>query len=166
MVPSGEAKHACTVQSALGWWSYRIIDGRKCWYEGKPRLSKSSLEWLLETSSRPISIKVVAWPAQAASDPMNAQALAPPDPITFDELWRARVEWSLVNSDRVFVECKHGRPESPNIDLLRALCSRVDPSLNQLTGGLLGSRRWIAARAGTPGPANKVVRPDVLPEHC
>src|SRR5215467_5737684 len=27
------------------WWSYRIIDGQKCWYEGKPGLSKSLLQW-------------------------------------------------------------------------------------------------------------------------
>jgi hypothetical protein len=29
----------------LGHWSWRMIDGRKCWYEGKPLLSKSLLEW-------------------------------------------------------------------------------------------------------------------------
>ena len=30
---------------ARSYWSYRLIDGRKCWYEGKPMLSKSSLHW-------------------------------------------------------------------------------------------------------------------------
>ncbi len=28
-----------------GQWYYRLIDGRKCWYEGKPMLPKSSLRW-------------------------------------------------------------------------------------------------------------------------
>ena len=28
-----------------GHWSYRNIDGRKCWYQGKPMLPKSSLHW-------------------------------------------------------------------------------------------------------------------------
>lgn len=28
-----------------GSWYYRLIDGRKCWYEGKPMLPKSSLHW-------------------------------------------------------------------------------------------------------------------------
>jgi len=30
---------------ARTYWSYRLIDGRKCWYEGKPMLSKSLLHW-------------------------------------------------------------------------------------------------------------------------
>jgi hypothetical protein len=33
------------------WWSYRLIDGRKCWYEGKPGLSKSLLEWPAQAKS-------------------------------------------------------------------------------------------------------------------
>ena len=28
-----------------GHWSYRIIDGRKCWYQGKAMISKSLLHW-------------------------------------------------------------------------------------------------------------------------
>jgi len=27
------------------YWSYRLIEGRKCWYEGKQRISKSLLHW-------------------------------------------------------------------------------------------------------------------------
>jgi hypothetical protein len=49
-----EAKQQCSAavpSSSHGrWWSYRLIDGRKCWYEGKPGLSKSLLEWPSETS--------------------------------------------------------------------------------------------------------------------
>jgi hypothetical protein len=28
-----------------GHWSYRIIDGRKCWYQGRKMISKSLLQW-------------------------------------------------------------------------------------------------------------------------
>jgi hypothetical protein len=28
-----------------GHWSYRLIEGRKCWYEGKAMLPKSALRW-------------------------------------------------------------------------------------------------------------------------
>jgi hypothetical protein len=35
-----------------GHWSYRLIDGRKCWYEGDNNLSKSLLHWPDETSAR------------------------------------------------------------------------------------------------------------------
>ena len=26
-------------------WTYRLIDGRKCWYEGESKISKSLLQW-------------------------------------------------------------------------------------------------------------------------
>jgi hypothetical protein len=97
-VPNAQAKQQCNLAMPSnlhsGWWSYRIIDGRKCWYEGKLGLSKSLLEWPSETSSRPTSNEEFARapPSKNSGDPMNAQALAPPDPITFDELWRARVD--------------------------------------------------------------------------
>lgn len=32
-----------------GHWYYRLIDGRKCWYQGKPMMPKSALHWPKET---------------------------------------------------------------------------------------------------------------------
>jgi hypothetical protein len=29
-----------------GYWTWRLIDGRKCWYEGKPGMSKDNLRWI------------------------------------------------------------------------------------------------------------------------
>jgi hypothetical protein len=46
--PDAQAKQECRAEIPArqhGYWSYRLIDGRKCWYEGKPGLSKSLLEW-------------------------------------------------------------------------------------------------------------------------
>jgi hypothetical protein len=42
-----EAKQCSTERppNARSYWSYRLIDGRKCWYEGKQLLSKSLLHW-------------------------------------------------------------------------------------------------------------------------
>jgi hypothetical protein len=42
-----QAKQCSTERpsDARSYWSYRLIDGRKCWYEGKPMLSKSLLHW-------------------------------------------------------------------------------------------------------------------------
>jgi len=97
-VPHAQAKQQCNIAMPSnlhsGWWSYRIIDGRKCWYEGKPGLSKSLLEWSTETSSRRPSNEefAKAAPTENSSNPMDAQASAPTDLITFDVLWRARVE--------------------------------------------------------------------------
>ena len=38
--------------NARSYWSYRLIDGRKCWYEGKPMLSKSLLHWPKSRTAR------------------------------------------------------------------------------------------------------------------
>jgi hypothetical protein len=42
-----QAKQCSTERppNARSYWSYRLIDGRKCWYEGQPLLSKSLLHW-------------------------------------------------------------------------------------------------------------------------
>ena len=48
VVPNAQAKQQCSAampSNSHGYWSWRLVDGRKCWYEGKPMLSKSSLEW-------------------------------------------------------------------------------------------------------------------------
>lgn len=37
--------------NARTYWSYRLIDGRKCWYQGKPMLAKSQLQWPTSRSS-------------------------------------------------------------------------------------------------------------------
>ena len=48
-MPEVEAKQQCSAAMPSNqngkWWSYRLIDGRKCWYEGKPGYSKALLEW-------------------------------------------------------------------------------------------------------------------------
>ena len=73
-----------------GYWSYRLIDGHKCWYEGKPMLSKSLLHWPARAQAR------AGAEAEAARDfrdkpgpPMDANALAPDDADTFEARWRA-----------------------------------------------------------------------------
>lgn len=77
------------------WWSYRLIDGRKCWYAGKPMLSKSLLEWPTEVTSEPgsrgeASGVVMAKPSKPGN-PLDARALALKDFDTFEERWRARI---------------------------------------------------------------------------
>jgi hypothetical protein len=91
------AKQSCSAAMPANqhgqWWSYRLIDGRKCWYEGKPGLSKSLLEWPAQASDKPAPNAEVASPLPAKPDnPLNSQAWAPSDSDTFEALWRARVE--------------------------------------------------------------------------
>jgi hypothetical protein len=96
VVPNAQAKQQCSAampSNPHGYWSWRLIDGRKCWYEGKPMLSKSSLEWPALASAQPDSNGEIASAlTEKSSNPLNSQASAPIDLITFDVLWRARVE--------------------------------------------------------------------------
>jgi len=46
-IQTAEAKE-CNValpSSPQGHWSYRLIDGRKCWYQGENNFPKSLLQW-------------------------------------------------------------------------------------------------------------------------
>jgi hypothetical protein len=77
------------------WWSYRLIDGRKCWYEGKPMLSKSSLEWPKASSEQSSPAAQVMPAAETATNPLDAQAWAPEEAENFEARWRARVQEEL-----------------------------------------------------------------------
>jgi hypothetical protein len=92
---AAQAKQSCSVAppSGRGYWSWRLVDGRKCWYEGKPMLSKSMLEWPTPAETAPKSRRELARvPEGNASDPLDAQAYAPNESATFDALWRDRIE--------------------------------------------------------------------------
>jgi hypothetical protein len=79
------------------WWSYRLIDGRKCWYEGKPMLSKSALEWSRHASAKPEFTEALASVrTEKPSNPTSPQARAPTDVDSFDARWRARIEQAFL----------------------------------------------------------------------
>jgi hypothetical protein len=89
------AKQQCSASmpaNSHGYWSWRLIDGRKCWYEGKPMLSKSSLEWPAQPKARLDSNEELASAlTEKPGNPLDSQARAT-ESETFDALWRARVE--------------------------------------------------------------------------
>src|ERR1700756_1445049 len=95
-MPTALAKQQCssaaTPSHTHGFWSWRLIDGRKCWYEGKPGLSKSLLEWPAQASVQTASDgEPASSPTERPSNPLDSQAWAP-TAETFEALWRARVE--------------------------------------------------------------------------
>lgn len=127
-MPEAEAKQHCSAakpSSSNGtWWSYRLIDGRKCWYAGKPGLSKDLLEWPKTAaaepstrspreSTRPSRRDVASAISGQRGNPLDSQAWAQKEavapwvpqeavqartpnyvPETFDALWTARI-WLL-----------------------------------------------------------------------
>ena len=72
-------------------WTYRIIDGRKCWYEGRHMISKSLLHWPAQPQLLPVSDREPARVLRATREnPMASQARVPDDPDSFEARWRAR----------------------------------------------------------------------------
>jgi hypothetical protein len=95
-MPNAQAKQCSAAKPSNPhgqWWSYRLIDGRKCWYEGKPMLSKSLLEWPKVASAQRVSNeKVKSVVMQKPANPLDAQARALQDSDTFEARWRERVD--------------------------------------------------------------------------
>lgn len=77
-------------RDARGHWSWREIDGRRCWYEGKPGVSKSLLEWPEQTPVQTDSAAPEAGATEKRDDPLDAQASMPKDDDSFEARWRAR----------------------------------------------------------------------------
>jgi hypothetical protein len=92
-MPMAQAKE-CSVEMPAKphgqWWSYRIIDGRKCWYEGKPMLPKSALHWPARAPARSDSRRDAASVSTEKSNDLADTCCWPPleDSNTFEERWR------------------------------------------------------------------------------
>ena len=75
---TAQAKQQCSVRAGHhGYWSWRMIDGRKCWYEGKPMISRSSLQWP-ELQPAP-KRELATAPTEKRGNPLDAQAYMPND---------------------------------------------------------------------------------------
>ena len=85
--------------NATAYWSWRLIDGRKCWYAGKAVIAKSSLRWAAMAPAQPkadaapviVATAPIVVATEKRSDPMDAQARMLDADNTFEARWRARV---------------------------------------------------------------------------
>jgi hypothetical protein len=98
LMPTGVANAKameCSVarpSSAQGYWSWRLIDGRKCWYAGKTMVAKSLLQWPAKASvqAKADTTPVPVTPTEKRSDPLDAQARLLDYANSFEARWRAR----------------------------------------------------------------------------
>jgi hypothetical protein len=104
LVPTGGANAKaveCSVargSHTQGYWSWRLIDGRKCWYLGKTMISKSLLQWPAKVSVQakadpkpvPVTVVPVTVVTGNLSDPLDAQARMLDYANSFEARWRAR----------------------------------------------------------------------------
>ena len=72
LISSGASATEC--QSSPGhdgkWWSYRIVDSKRCWYQGRPGRSKDLLHWAKQSPP----------PVVTRPDPGDSPPPAPPVP--------------------------------------------------------------------------------------
>ena len=127
-IPTAEAGERCSEAMPLNkqghWWSYRLIDGRKCWYEGKPGLSKSLLEWPKEASAQPASDEeITIGVPEKPRTPLNSQAWAPDsqtwaptDPDTFETRWRATGAIETRAPPEEAASVTDASPATPEVD--------------------------------------------------
>ena len=104
LMPTGVANAKaveCSVarpSSTQAYWSWRLIDGRKCWYAGKTMISKSLLQWPAKVSVQakadpkpvPVTVVPVTVVTGKLSDPLEAQARMLEYANSFEARWRAR----------------------------------------------------------------------------
>ena len=92
-----EAKQcsAALPSNPQGHWSYRLIDGRKCWYEGENNFPKSLLQWPEQNSALSAFGKAEPRPEQEPL-PAVTQTMSPhaeptnqSDSESFEARWRA-----------------------------------------------------------------------------
>ena len=69
-VPAGRTGH----------WYYRIIDGRKCWYQGKPMLPKTSLHWPKDPPVVEADAVTPEIDVRPTTDGRNISSSSAPDP--------------------------------------------------------------------------------------
>ena len=85
----------CSIErpsNARSFWSYRLIDGRKCWYEGKPMMPKSVLYWPPAEPAEAENQKQEPTAVSASRlNLLDAQASMSEDSISFEARWRARI---------------------------------------------------------------------------
>jgi hypothetical protein len=69
-----------------GSWYYRMVDGRKCWYQGKGLIPKTELYWAAPSLAN-AQAKMTSAPTLAIAVP-EAQKHADPDDGSFASRWR------------------------------------------------------------------------------
>ena len=87
---------AAEAQSRTAYWSWRIIDGKRCWYPGRPGMSKANLHWPTATVGQ-----------RGPAEPDSAFAAAvesDTDPSTCPHVWRHEELFGLRSHHQLLVD--------------------------------------------------------------
>jgi hypothetical protein len=70
-----------------GYWSWRIIDGKRCWYLGRAGMDKANLQW---PKSAPAPLSLDRTPDQVSPETYSAKAQSyspKPEELSFEQRW-------------------------------------------------------------------------------
>jgi hypothetical protein len=70
-----------------GYWSWRIIDGKRCWYPGRPGMEKANLQWP-KSAPAPQSVDRTSDQVSSEAYSAKAQSYSPkPEELSFEQRW-------------------------------------------------------------------------------
>jgi hypothetical protein len=81
-----------------GHWSYRLIDGRKCWYEGENNFPKSLLQWPEQNSALSAFGKAERDPKEQPLAPVTQTERVRAAPNGLPEFESFEARWRAVES--------------------------------------------------------------------
>jgi hypothetical protein len=69
-----------------GYWSWRVIDGKRCWYPGRAGMDKANLQW--PKSAQPLSVDRTSDQVSPETYSAKAQSYSPkPEELSFEQRW-------------------------------------------------------------------------------
>ena len=90
--PTANASIECKAKvppAAKEYWSWRLIDGKRCWYPGRPGMDKANLRWAQSEPAREAGeedqLEGVRNFAPPKANPPNFSQ--PNDELSFTERW-------------------------------------------------------------------------------
>lgn len=118
LAPGGESVE-CEAQRVTGdghYWAYRIIDGRECWYPGRPGKPKNELYW--DRGTIPSARQTVDQPEAETEtelpEPPSRLVVAPPEKPEIAEAMPA--EWRATPADQLLAfTCCWPELEEPSL---------------------------------------------------
>jgi hypothetical protein len=94
LVRSAGAAVECKAEAPSGrteWWSWRLVDGKQCWYQGRPGKDKTEFYWQ-RVAPKPDRVEKVT-PATDSNRELRAKQITPNRELPpFAERWRQMFE--------------------------------------------------------------------------
>lgn len=84
--PSDSHAIECQARAGGSGWSWRLIDGKRCWYKGTRRIDKKKLSWNSSVKPKP---RVRPFISESAPVDEPVVPLRLDEPMTFEERWCA-----------------------------------------------------------------------------